>query len=168
MNLINRTLLPVFLLSLGLQANAQDKDSLGVIGDDLDLYAVLNAFKNSRDIESFEKTLNDPEAKINNIDLNEDDQVDYIQVHDEVEGDAHAFILRIDLSEDETQDIAAIELEKTGNETANVQIVGDEEIYGKDYIIEPKGDEGITKRLLIPDLIVINVWGWPSVRFVYG
>lgn len=146
----------------------EEEDSLGVIGDNLDLYAVLDAFKESESIEAFEKTLNDPNSKINNLDLNEDDEVDYIQVHDEEEDGAHAFILRIDISETESQDVAVIELEKTGNEEATIQIVGDEEIYGKDYIVEPKGDAGVTERLMMIDLIIINVWRWPVVRFVYG
>ncbi|UKN00388.1 hypothetical protein K6119_11645 [Paracrocinitomix mangrovi] len=149
---------------------AQEKDSLGEIGDNLDLFAVLDAFKNAESIEAFEKTINDPDQKINNLDLNEDDEVDYIQVHDEGEDDVHAFILRIDLGEgdDETQDVAVIELEKSGDNQATIQIVGDEEIYGTDYIVEPKEDEAITKRLMMPNVVVVNVWLWPSVRFVYG
>lgn len=147
---------------------SQDSDSLGVIGDNLDLYAVLDAFKDAENLEEFEKTLNDSESEINNIDLDEDGEVDYIQVHDEGEDDAHAIILRVDLSETETQDLAAIELEKTGDNEATVQIVGDEEIYGEDYIVEPKQEDAITKRLMVPNIIIINVWGWRSVRWIYG
>ena len=162
--------LTAFLSSSTAITYSQDSDSLGVIGDNLDLYAVLDAFKNSESIEAFEKTLNDPESNLNNLDLNEDDEVDYIQVHDEGEDDAHAFVLRIDMGEgkDETQDVAVIELEKSGDNEATVQIIGDEEIYGEDYIIEPKQNEGVTERLMVPNWVVINVWGWPSVRFVFG
>jgi hypothetical protein len=147
---------------------AQDSDSLGVIGDDLDLYAVLDAFKDAESIEAFEKTINSEDAKINNLDLDEDGQIDYITVNDEGEGDVHAFILSIDMSEEETQDVAVIELEKTNSNEATIQIVGDEEIYGKDYIIEPKNPDEITKRLLRPNVIIVNVWGWRGVRFVYA
>lgn len=149
---------------------SQDSDSLGVIGDNLDLYAVLDAFKNAETIEDFEKKINDPNTKINNLDLNEDDEVDYIQVHDEGDDDARAFVLRIDMGagEDEKQDVAVIELEKSGDNSATVQIVGDEEIYGEDYIVEPKQDDAKTKRLMMPQFIVVNVWVWPSVRFVFG
>lgn len=163
-----------FLLALTLIMSqlswSQEKDSLGMIGDNLDLYAVLDAFKHAESIEEFERAINDPDQQINNLDLNEDDEVDYIQVHDEGEGDAHAIVLRIDMGseEGETQDVAVVELEKTSNDEAVVQIVGDEDIYGEDYIIEPKGNDEITKRMFIPQLIIINVWGWPSVRFVFG
>ena len=147
---------------------AQESDSLGVIGDDLDLYAVLDAFKDAESIESFEKTINSEDAKINNLDLDEDGQIDYITVNDEGEGDVHAFILSIDMSEEEAQDVAVIELEKTNSNEATIQIVGDEEIYGEDFIIEPKNPDEITKRLLRPNVIIVNVWGWRGVRFVYA
>ena len=157
------------LLVFGTSAIAQEEsDSLGVIGDNLDLYAVLDAFKEAKTVESFEKTINDPTTNLNNLDLDEDGEVDYIQVIDNAEGDAHALILRIALSETESQDVAVIELEKTNDNTANVQIVGDEEIYGTDYIVEPAEDAKIAERLMMPKLIVINVWGWRCVRHIYG
>ncbi len=147
---------------------AQESDSLGVIGDDLDLYAVLDAFKEAESIEAFEKEINSEDSKINNLDLDEDGQTDYISVTDEGEDDAHAFILSIDMSETETQDVAVIELEKTEANTASIQIIGDEEIYGSDYIIEPKNPDELDKRLMRPNLIIVNVWGWRGVRFVYA
>ena len=160
------TIIP--LIFWGITTHAEGEDSLGVIGDNLDLYGVLNAFKEAESVEAFEKAINDPESQINNIDLDEDDEVDYIQVIDKPDGDAHAFILRIDMGENESQDVAVVELEKTGDNNATVQIVGDEEIYGADYIIEPAEGSSVTKRLMVPDLVVINVWGWPCVRFVFG
>jgi len=168
-----KTLLLGLTLFVSAGANAQlsatdESDSLGVIGDNLNLSAVLDAFKEAENVEAFEKTLNDPEGKLNNLDLNEDDEVDYIQVIDETEGDAHAFILRVDLDETESQDVAVIELEKTSENNAQIQIIGDEEIYGADYILEPQEDQAITKRAFIPQLIVINVWSWRCVRFVYA
>ena len=101
-----------------------------------------------------------------------------------MEKDVHAFILQVAVSEKETQDIAVIELEKTGNETAMIQIVGDEDIYGEQTIVEPDGggyesaflDFKINSNQSGPNPsfeknisgIVINVWLWPSVRFVYA
>lgn len=164
---IKKTLLALSL-TLGVSGLAwsEEADSLGVIGDNLDLHAVLDAFKNAQSVEEFEKKINEKDSKINNIDLDEDDEVDYIQVIDNTEGDAHALVLRVDVSETESQDIAVIELEKTGDENATIQIVGDEDIYGDDYIIEPT--ETVTSGNMPPAFIVVNVWRWPSVRFIYG
>lgn len=147
------------------------EDSLGVIGDNLDLYAVLDAFKEAESMEGFEQTLNDQNSKINNLDLNEDGEIDYIQVHDEGDdADVHAIILRVAMDEGDegTQDVAVIELEKTKTNEANIQIVGDEDIYGEDYIIEPKNPEELTKRVFAPNLIIVNVWGWRGVRVVFA
>ena len=149
-------------------SQAQEQDSLGVIGDNLDLYAVLDAFKDAESVEAFENAINNADNNINNLDLNEDDQVDYISVYDEGEGDAHALILRVAMSETEDQDVAVIELEKSGDNEATIQIIGDEEIYGEDYIIEPKTETAVTERLMIPNLIIVNVWGWRGVRFVFA
>ncbi len=41
------------------------------------------------------------------------------------------------VSQNESQDIAVIELEKTGENNAVLQIVGDEDIYGEETIVEP-------------------------------
>ena len=46
------------------------------ISDNLDLEAVASVFGESENLEDFEKRLNDPEAQICNLDLNEDGYVD--------------------------------------------------------------------------------------------
>ena len=71
------------------------------------------------------------------LDLNGDDQVDYITVYEEAEGDTHVAILRVPLGENEYQDVASVDLEKVSGDEVAVQIVGDEELYGPNYIIEP-------------------------------
>ncbi len=47
----------------------QDTASLGLAGDNLDLYAVLDLFLKSKTIEDFEKSLNEQKTGINNLDL---------------------------------------------------------------------------------------------------
>ncbi len=51
----------------------------------------------------------------------------------------HVFVLQVSVSATENQDIAVIEIEKTGTETAIIQIIGDEDIYGEQVIVEPDG-----------------------------
>src|SRR5690242_10408711 len=117
----------------------EDTAALGMAGDNLDLYAVLTTFQKSKTIEEFEKTLNDPKTKINNLDLNLDKKVDFIKVVSKKKDNSHTFILQVDVTKDETQDVAVILLDKDKNNKVSLQIVGDEELYGKDYVIEPKG-----------------------------
>jgi hypothetical protein len=117
---------------------------LGLPGDNLDLYAVLTVFQKSKTIEEFEKTLNAEESKINNLDLNLDKKVDFIKVVAKKKDDSHTFILQVDVTKDETQDVAVILLDKDKNKKISLQIVGNEDLYGKDYVIEPKGNSSIT------------------------
>ncbi len=147
-------------------SHAEETDSLGMIGDNLDLNAVLETFRTANSIEEFENSINSSESKINNLDLNEDAETDYIQVIDNAEGDVHAIILRVDLSNEKSQDIAVIEIEKTGDQNATIQIVGDEEIYGEDYIVEPT--TSVSTGNMPPAFVIINVWNWSSIRFIYG
>ncbi len=142
-------------------------------------------FQKASSPEEFEKLLNSENNHVNNLDLNEDGEIDYIRVIDNIDKDAHAFVLQAIISETESQDIAVIEIEKTGDTTAILQIVGDEDIYGEEVIVEPgEGDEGdafifndnndvIAHGPNVGDdhyspRVVINVWLWPSVRFVYA
>jgi hypothetical protein len=113
-------------------------DTLGLPGDNLDLYAVLDLFQKSKTIEDFEKTLNLEKTGINNLDLNLDKKVDFIKVVTTKNGDDFTFILQVAVNEKETQDVAVILVSKNKDKKVTMQIVGDKDLYGKDYIVEPK------------------------------
>ena len=117
-----------------------EKDStlLGLPGDNLDLYAVLDLFHKSKTIEEFEKTLNLEKTAINNLDLDLDGKVDFIKVVTKNEGDDFTFILQVAVSKTETQDVAVILVSKDEKKKITMQIVGDTDLYGKDYIVELK------------------------------
>jgi hypothetical protein len=117
---------------------------LGLAGDNLDLYAVLDVFQKSKTVEAFEKSLNDADLKLNNLDLNLDKKIDFIKVVTKKEGESYQFILRVDVTKTESQDVAVILLDKDKDKKISLQIVGDEELYGKDYVIEPKGNSSVT------------------------
>jgi hypothetical protein len=160
-----------------ISAKAQE-DSTGMPGDNFSLQGALEMFKQSSSIEEFEKLINTENKNVNNLDLNGDGEIDYIKVIDKADKDVHAFILQVAVSETENQDIAIIELEKTGDTTAMLQIIGDEEIYGDQVIVEAsdEGDEaddndvkgsGPSANYTGSYRIVVNVFYWPSVRFIY-
>jgi hypothetical protein len=115
-----------------------DTTLLGLPGDNLDLYAVLDLFQKSKTIEDFEKSLNGEKTGINNLDLNLDNKVDFIKVVTKQEGDDFTFVLQVDVSEKEIQDVAVILVSKDKDKKITMQIVGDKDLYGKDYVIEPK------------------------------
>ena len=169
-------------LSTALQAQNQTGiDSTGLPGDNFSLQGALEMFKKASSIEEFEKLINTQDNSINNLDLDGDGETDYVRVIDRDEKEVHAFVLQVAVSESENQDIAVIELEKNGTESAMIQIVGDEDIYGEEVIVEPDGGDdsamigfmddqasGPAVNLEQSPAIVVNVWFWPSVRFVYG
>jgi hypothetical protein len=142
-------------------------DSTGLPGDNFSLEGALELFKKSESPEAFEKMLNAEDSKVNNLDLNGDGETDYIKVIDKQEANVHAFVLQAAVSENESQDIAVIEVEKTSDSDATLQIVGDEDIYGEQTIIEPleevKSNAGTQAKN-----VTVNVYAWPSVRYIYG
>src|SRR5688500_2937924 len=105
-----------------------DTATLGLAGDNLDLYAVLNVFQKSKTIEDFEKSLNEQKTGINNLDLNLDKKVDFIKVITKQKDSTFTFILQIAVSKTENQDVAVILLTKNKGKV-NLQIVGDEDLY---------------------------------------
>ena len=155
-------------------------DSTGLAGDHFSLQGAMDLFKASNTLEDFEKKLNTEDNAVNNLDLNNDDDIDYIQVIDNKKDNAHAIILRVAVSATEDQDVAVIELGKDGAESAMAQIVGDDELYGDSTIVEPADDDMQLDAPVkgrgpcAPEFnyftprIVVNVWGWPCVKHVYG
>ncbi|MBK8668758.1 MAG: hypothetical protein IPN89_04535 [Saprospiraceae bacterium] len=168
----------VFLVSTTQVSAQEEVDSTGLPGDQFSLEAVLDVFEKAESPEAFEKLINEQDKHVNNLDLNGDGEVDYVKVISKQDGDLHIFILQVPVSDSENQDIAVIELEKTGKDKAILQIVGDEDIYGEEVIVEPsEGEddiksEGVKKGPLHTytnrPAVIVNVWVWPCVRFVYA
>ena len=68
-----------FISYTGYSQSNEEPEALGLPGDDLNLYAVLDIFQKSTTIEKFEESLNDENSKINNLDLDNDGKVDFIK-----------------------------------------------------------------------------------------
>jgi len=169
------------LLSLSVYSQSDDEEGLlGLPGDNLDLYAVLDLFQKSKTIEDFEKSINDEKIGINNLDLNLDKKIDFIKVETKQKGEDFTFILQVDVTEKETQDVAVILLSKDKDDKVTLQIVGDKDLYGKDYVIEPKpaapavtpnpaytGSDPVKESVPDPTTVVI-VESAPIVQYVYS
>ena len=156
-------------LFFGMCNSSEDKESkLGKAGDQFDLFAVLNTFSKSSSPEEFEKSINSKSTGVNNLDLNEDGETDYIRVIDKkIDENSHVFILQVDISEDATQDVATIEIQKVKDGEANAQIIGDPDLYGSDYIVEPKSNVAAA-GFVVATTTAVNVWSWPFVTYVYS
>src|SRR5690606_2331060 len=93
-------LLIVFALLFVNNVVAQNNSSGNVvaknrdISDNLDLQAVASIFGEAKDLEDFEKKLNDSALQISNLDLNQDGYVDYLRVLEVAEGDTRVIVIQ--------------------------------------------------------------------------
>lgn len=137
------TILSLSILSLLsiTSAFAQDRTTVTAnnseISDNLDLRAVASIFGESENLADFERRLNDPKIQISNLDLNEDNQVDYLRVIETIEGNAHLIVIQSVLGRDTYQDVATVEVQRDRDNRVQVQVVGDVYMYGANYIYEP-------------------------------
>lgn len=146
------------------------------LGENFSLEGALTIFKKVKSIEEFEKSINDETSNVNNLDLNNDGKIDYVVVEDIKENNTHAIVLSVYLDEKEKQDIAVIGIEKTGENEAILQIIGNDELYAANTIVEPfdvdekidNSGKGPAYQNIETDRIIVNVWLWPSVQFIYS
>jgi len=99
----------------------------------LDLKSLTTLVKEIRSGQELERKLNEKNG-INNMDLNEDNKVDYIFISEF--GDVKnkiGYSLTVQPVKDETQEIATVEIEQNGNQ-AEIQVIGNEQIYGAQAI----------------------------------
>ncbi|MCX6334239.1 MAG: hypothetical protein NT092_08050 [Bacteroidia bacterium] len=177
-NLILTSMLAA-LVALGTTVKAQDfpDEYLGLPGDNLNLYAVMKLFQESETLESFERNLNDENSRINNLDLNGDNLIDYITVTDFPKGDDHTIVMRVPLGRKDFQDIAVFTVQRFSNGSVQIQLIGDEALYGKNYIIEPIYEEtpnpgymGRTDNRTYVNAVrttPYEIAAWPLIRFIY-
>jgi hypothetical protein len=173
--LIITSILALLITGAGATGTQDRPDEyLGLPGDNLNLYAVMKLFQESETLEAFEKNLNDENSRINNLDLNGDNLVDYITVSDYVDGNIHTIVLRAMLSRNESQDVAVFTVEKLRNGEVRIQLIGDEALYGQHYIIEPNyaetpnpGYAGARSNVTVVTTTYYDVAAWPVIRFIF-
>lgn len=107
------------------------------ISENLDLEAVATMFSYAKNLNDFERRLNDSKSAVSNLDLNDDGYVDYLRVIKETDRYVDIIIIQAVLGDNFYQDVATVVVERNRNYSAYIQIVGDMHIYGYDYIIEP-------------------------------
>ena len=137
-NLILKFVVTIVVSMLGIgsvSAHNTSKTSNPAAG--LDLYAVAEVFKVSENIAKFEEALNAPDSEINNLDLNENGEIDFIRTTEQVKDDTHLIVLQVPLGENDFQDVATIAVERESGDKYNLQIQGETTIYGENYYVVP-------------------------------
>lgn len=98
------------------------------LGESLNLQALGELVKSSKDSQTIENALNQT-GSINNLDLDGDGKVDYIKVTEYGDGNSRGFSFTVDLPNNESQEIATVEVNK-GTSDAQMSIQGNQQLYG--------------------------------------
>jgi|GEM_PF-1065675 hypothetical protein len=166
--------------SYGDSGNPYPQYNTGLPGDNFSLEGALELFRQSSSPDGFEKALNDQRNYVNNLDLNQDGYIDYVRVRDMMQRSEHAVVLQAVLGPGEVQDIAVIEIEKKNRDEVLIQIVGDEDIYGENVIVEPRSPDyndawyGYNNQYKYSGdyfrrrNAYYNSWDWPIIRYIYA
>lgn len=130
--------------------------------DGLDLKAVTDAAIKASSAEEFEKKLNIAGNKINNLDLNEDNKIDYIKVTEINKEKMKGFSLTVEVSaeEEQEQEVCTIQFEKT-TDGYRTQTHGNHHIYGRNHYYH---------RSSVGDIIIMSYFlrGHSPYRSRYG
>ncbi len=104
--------------------------------------------------------------------------VDYITVSDYLDGKVHTIVLRALLGRKEYQDVAVITVEKLRRKKVMIQLIGDEALYGKNYIIEPAyadrpnpgyyGDPVYSDEVTVINNYYYDIYDWPVAVYIYS
>lgn len=96
---------------------------------EFDLTLAADLAKISKDAADFEKKLNSPDTKVNNLDLNDDGKIDYITVSEYGSDNNRGFSLTVEIKPNEIQEIASIQFTKNGD-SVDMDVNGNPLIYG--------------------------------------
>lgn len=98
------------------------------LGEGLNLQMLGELVKNSTNAQDIEDKLNST-GSINNLDLDNDGNVDYIKVTEYGEGNNRGLSFTVDMADGQTQEVATVVLDKSQN-NVNMNIQGNNHLYG--------------------------------------
>ncbi len=135
------------------------------VADGLDLAALPAVLQEVKTAEEFEQKINEP-GGINNLDLNNDQVVDYINVSElkNEQAGTHGFQLSSEVEPGQIQDIATIEVKQDGEQVA-VNAYGNEAIYGQNNGYSstfPLGSFLLMSYFLSPHSLFSSPYGYGS------
>lgn len=129
------------------------------LGDNLDLQALGELVKGSANASDLEQALN-KEGSINNLDLDGDGKVDYINVTEyPVDDNTKGFSFTVDLGPKGKQEIATVEIQKSTNNTASMNISGNQTVYGN--------NAAYSSNYTFADMMIMS-WLWSPHSYYYS
>lgn len=146
-------LLPLIAIACLLTACDQDVTYVTTIqkmaADGLNLQAVTDLATKVKTTQEFEEKLNEPGNIINNLDLNEDQTVDFIKVTEINDETGKGFSLTTEVVANEEQELVVIQFEvDEESDITTVQATGNSNIYGNHHYYH--------NRLGLTDVLIWN------------
>ena len=119
--------------------------------DQFDLRVLESLLKETTNAEKFEERLNGGDPKLHNLDLDENDKVDYINVNEYGSGNTRGLALSVELApeggESQVQEIARIDIEKDSDSGGKYEVRGNQSLYGNNHYY--RSSFGLTDALLM-------------------
>lgn len=135
----------------------------------LDLQALGELIKKSPNPAKLEEALNTP-GSINNLDLNKDGKVDYIKVNEESNGN-DKILKFVDQQPDSSNvEVASVTIQKADNNQANMDISGNQAMYGDNYYYHSGfsfGEVLLMAYLFSPHSMYYSPWGYRAYPGYY-
>src|ERR1017187_3281930 len=128
----------------------------------LDLVAIGELLKKTKDAKTLEEELNKP-GSINNVDLDGDGKVDYLKVTEYGKDNEHGLSITDDVKQGETQEIATVQITKDNDQQADVNVQGNQDIYGPGANYHSSfgvGDFLLMSYLFMPHPFYMSPWGF--------
>lgn len=121
-------LIGLLLIMSGCSASAQE-----TAADGLDLHALMGVVRQATNGEDLERRINTA-GGINNLDLQQDGKVDFIDVIEFGDGEFRGYSLAVHIAENQTQEVAEVKIHRSASEVT-IQIRGNEQIYGRGALL---------------------------------
>jgi len=118
--------------------------------------------KTSTDPQVLEKAINDPNNKINNLDLDKDGKVDYLTVKEPGKNELDVVD---DISDSQSVTVASIKVDPTNNNTADLNIQGNPDYVGDNYMYH--SSFSFTDFLLLSYLMRPHSYYMPMYHYGY-
>ena len=124
---------------------------LAEAADQFDLRVLESLLKETPNAEKFEERLNGGDPKLHNLDLDENDKVDFINVNEYGSGNTRGLALSVELAPDgaesQVQEIARIDIEKESDSRGRYEVRGNQSLYGNNHY--HRSSFGLTDALLM-------------------
>lgn len=115
----------------------------------LNLLALSELVKETKSPEELERKLNDPSVGVNNLDLDKDGKVDYLNVAEYGDNKIKGLSFYVELGPDadQLQEVATVNIKENEDGSYDVEVSGNDAIYGRNTVYRRNYSGGMFRNL---------------------